>query len=302
MTLDLDNGIVAFPDTFGGGIGEVYELASGFKGCCAAADAGAASGLGQQRHRRKAQAVRGRDLRGPARRVEARLERARRPGLQPHLRSARQAGSNPWPTRSGTRPPSRCASQLTLHRVLEAQAQSSSTRIAGLAEGVVLRGDWRQSARRARTTAEASAREGLLTELSRFGVDAAPPLAREAIPFSNSPASEDARGRYESDNKKLEAEIEQAQQGAGAAAARRRSGDQAPSQSAQGNGSAGVSLRRRSHQGQDRPVGPDGGALALAGGRQSRSGSCNCSSSRAAALSARGRSSCSKARRRPPVA
>jgi phosphoglycerate dehydrogenase-like enzyme len=26
MTLDLDNGIVAFPDTFGGGIGEVYEL------------------------------------------------------------------------------------------------------------------------------------------------------------------------------------------------------------------------------------------------------------------------------------
>ena len=98
--------------------------------------------------------------------------------------------------------------QLTLHRALEAQAQSPSTRIAGLTEGVVLRGDWRQSARRARTTSEASAREGLLTELSRFGVDAAPPLAREAIPFSNSPASEDAKGRYESDNKKLEAEIE----------------------------------------------------------------------------------------------
>ena len=98
--------------------------------------------------------------------------------------------------------------QLTLHRALEAQAQSASTRIAGLAEGVVLRGDWRQSARRARTTAEASAREGLLTELSRFGVNAAPPLAREATPFSNSPASEDARGRYDTENKKLEAEID----------------------------------------------------------------------------------------------
>ena len=44
MTLDPDNGIVAFPDTFGGGIGEIYELASGFKGCCAAPDAGAALG------------------------------------------------------------------------------------------------------------------------------------------------------------------------------------------------------------------------------------------------------------------
>ena len=34
MTLDLDNGIVVFPDTFGGGVGEVFELASGFKACC----------------------------------------------------------------------------------------------------------------------------------------------------------------------------------------------------------------------------------------------------------------------------
>ena len=38
--------------------------------------------------------------------------------------------------------------QLVSHRALEAQAQS--TRIAGLAEGVVLRGDWRQRARGAR--------------------------------------------------------------------------------------------------------------------------------------------------------
>ena len=43
MTLDLDNGIVVFPDTFSGGSGEVFELASGFKGCCAAGT-GAAAG------------------------------------------------------------------------------------------------------------------------------------------------------------------------------------------------------------------------------------------------------------------
>jgi hypothetical protein len=40
MTLDLDNGVVVFPVTFQGGIGDVYELASGFKSCCANAGAG----------------------------------------------------------------------------------------------------------------------------------------------------------------------------------------------------------------------------------------------------------------------
>ena len=98
--------------------------------------------------------------------------------------------------------------QLTLHRALEAQAQSprraspaSPRASCCAATGARARGA------RARP-AEASAREGLLTELSRFGVDAAPPLAREAIPFSNSPASEDAKGRYDTENKKLEAEID----------------------------------------------------------------------------------------------
>src|SRR5262245_24705084 len=97
--------------------------------------------------------------------------------------------------------------QLVLHRPLEAQAQAPTAPIAGLAEGVLLRGDWRQSARRPRTTAEASPSDGLLTELSRFGVNTAPLSPREAIVFSNSPASEDARGRYDTENKALEAEI-----------------------------------------------------------------------------------------------
>ena len=205
MTLDLDNGIVAFPDTFGGGIGEVYELASGFKACCAAEGGNGLPGPS------------GKDTDARLRQFVAATYEVRPMEWKPG-----------WNVRDGlafshiydplAEPDARMRDQewykaavplrqqLKLHRVLETQAQS--TRIAGLAEGVVLRGDWRQSARRARTTGEASAREGLLTELSRFGVDAAPPLAREAIPFSNSPASEDARGRYDAENKKLEAEIE----------------------------------------------------------------------------------------------
>jgi caspase domain-containing protein len=205
MTLDLDNGIVVFPDTFGGGIGEVYELASGFKACCAAEG--------------------GNGLPGPSSKdTDARLKQ-----FVAATYEVRPVEWKPgWNVRGGlafshiydplAKPDPNTSDQewykaaiplrrqLTLHRALEAQAQS--TRIAGLAEGVVLRGDWRQSTRRARTTAEASLREGLLAELSRFGVNAAPPLAREAIPFSNSPASEDAKGRYETENKKLEAEID----------------------------------------------------------------------------------------------
>jgi Caspase domain len=207
MTLDVDNGIVAFPDTFGGGIGEVFELASDFKACCAAASGNSPpSPGGKDTDARLKQFV---AATYEVRPIEWKPGWNVRGGLtfshiyDPLAKPNPGLADQEW--YKGAIP---LRGQLTPHRTLEAQAQSSSTHIAGLAEGVVLRGDWRQSARRARTTAEASARDGLLTELSRFGVDAAPPLAREAIPFSNSPASEDARGRYDTENKKLEAEID----------------------------------------------------------------------------------------------
>ncbi len=204
MTLDLDNGIVAFADTFSGGGGEVFELASGFKGCCAGGGTAAPGTAGTQDDAKLRQFV---AATYEVRPIELKRGWNVRDGLafshiyDPLAKTETGLADQPWyqaalPLRQ----------LLTSHRALEAQAQS--TRIAGLAEGVVLRGDWRQSTRRARNTGEASAREGLLTELSRFGVDAAPPLAREAIPFSNSPASEDARGRYDADSKKLEAEID----------------------------------------------------------------------------------------------
>jgi hypothetical protein len=207
MTLDLDNGIVVFPDTFGGGSGEVFELASGFKACCvAASESSLPSPAGKDTDSRLKQFV---AETYEVRPIEWKPGWNVRGGLafshiyDPLAKPNSGLADQEW--YKGAIP---LRQQLTPHRTLEAQAQSPSSRIAGLTEGVVLRGDWRQSARRARTTSEASARQGLLTELSRFGVDAAPPLAREAIAFSNSPASEDAKGRYDADNKKLDAEID----------------------------------------------------------------------------------------------
>ena len=212
MTLDPDNGIVAFPDTFGGGIGEVLRAGLRVQGLLRGSRRGRSPGSASKDADAKLRQFVAATY--EVRPVEWKRGWNVRDGLAfSHIYDPLAKTDQAWPTRRGTRVRIPLRGQLALHRMLEAQAQSSSMRIAGLAEGVVLRGDWRQSARRARTTAEASAREGLLTELSRFGVDTAPPLAREATAFSNSPASEDARGRYDADNKKLEAEIDQAQQG-----------------------------------------------------------------------------------------
>ena len=92
MTLDLDNGIVAFPDTFGGGSGEVFELASGFKGCCATAEGATPAPSGKDTDPKLRQFV---TATYEVRPIEWKpgLERARRARLQPHLRSAGQAQS-----------------------------------------------------------------------------------------------------------------------------------------------------------------------------------------------------------------
>ena len=202
MTLDLDNGVVVFPDTFQGGIGDVYELASGFKSCCTSAGASALGSRKDSETKLKAFVAATYEVRPMVWKEGWNV----RGGLSfSHIYDPladRDASDQAW--YQGAIP---LRGQLVLHRPLEAQAQAPTARIAGLAEGVLLRGDWRQSARRPRTTAEASPRDGLLTELSRFGVNTAPLSPREAIAFSNSPASEDARGRYDTENKALEAEI-----------------------------------------------------------------------------------------------
>lgn len=204
MALDLDNGIVVFPDTFGGGIGDVYELASGFKACCAPATA---------------------NLTGrPADGVDAKLKQfvSATYGMRPI------EWKDGWNVRDGLAfshlfdplakpdPSMRdqkwyqaaipMRGQLVRHRVLEGQAQPA--RIAGLAEGVVLRGDWRHRNARARATDAGVARKSLLEELGRFKVATATPAAREAIPFANSLGSEDTKGRYDKENKPLEQMIE----------------------------------------------------------------------------------------------
>lgn len=205
MTLDLDNGIVAFPDTFGGGAGEVYELASGFKACCELGNAASATPSGGATDVRLKQLVAATYEVQP---VEWKPGWNVRDGLafshiyDPLAERDRSFGDQEWykaaiPLRE----------QLVLHRALNQQAQSA--RIAGLSEGVVLRGDWRQSSRRARSANEASPRAAMLTELANFGVATVPPTSREAIAFASSPGNEETKGRYETEDKKREADITQ---------------------------------------------------------------------------------------------
>jgi hypothetical protein len=200
MTLDLDNGIVAFPDTFNGGTGDVYELASGFKACCARRMPTPFLPARLQRCRREAQAVR---------------------GVRPTRCGRRVAGAAgtcamAWPSATSMiprRPEARYADQEWYKAAIpfararpapRARTQAQSTRIAGLTKASCCAATGARARGARRSAREASSREGLLTELSRFGVDAAPRLAREAIPFSNSPLGEGARRRYDADNKKLE--------------------------------------------------------------------------------------------------
>ena len=204
MTLDLDNGIIAFPDTFGGGAGDLYELASGFKPCCGTAGAPAMPGTGKPEGHAKLGLPVASNY--EVRPVEWKPGWNVRGGLafshvyDPGARRDPGFSDQPWykaavPLRQ----------QLVLHRQLEQRTQTA--RIAGLTEGVVLRGDWRQRTRRARSTEEATPRAEMLTELANFGVTTAPPTPREAIPFSNAPGSEGSKARYATDKKKLEADV-----------------------------------------------------------------------------------------------
>ena len=204
MTLDLDNGIVVFPDTFSGGTGDVYELASGFKACCAPAGDDAIGKPAEGAEAKLRQFV---SSAYGARPIEWKAGWNVRGGLAfSHLfdplakPDPRMADQNWYQAAIPMR------GQLVQHRALDNQVQPA--RIAGLTEGVVLRGDWRQRNPRPRSTDAASARKSLLEELGRFGVLTAPPATRETIAFSNSQGSEDTKGRYDKENRQLEQMIE----------------------------------------------------------------------------------------------
>lgn len=214
MTLDLDNGIIVFADTFRGtgpDAGEVYELATGFKACCLAdpprapATTSAAGGNLKEI-------------------VGRRYEIA--PAIWPtgwHAREPIGFSHIYDPTKDNQRDDPSIQEQdwfkaamplrtlLVGHRQLD--PQTASMQIAQAMQGATVRGDWRAKARVvARGPDAPSAQEALLTALSSYGIVAAPPLAREATPFSNSPASEDARARYSSDDKAIEEAIKRRSQ------------------------------------------------------------------------------------------
>src|SRR5581483_5009876 len=179
----------------------VYELASGHKACCMGGGPAAAD--------KPKGAVDARVKQFVAATYEVRPVEWK-PGWNVRDGLAFSHAYNPpavpgQPADDGDRIAGSLRQLLAQHRVLD--QRGPSTRIAGLSEGVVLRGDWRQQARRPRTTEEASSRQGLVEELGRFGVDTAPPFAREIIPFANSSGSTDGRARDETGDKKLEAAI-----------------------------------------------------------------------------------------------
>src|SRR5262249_17107016 len=89
MTLDLDNGVVVFPDTFQGGIGDVYELASGFKSCCTSAGAGALGSRKDSEARLKAFVAATYEVRPMVWKVGWNVRGG--PFVQPHLRSPRRS-------------------------------------------------------------------------------------------------------------------------------------------------------------------------------------------------------------------
>jgi len=113
----------------------------------------------------------------------------------------------PWPIRSGTRPLSRCVHTSPCiarwKRRLNRPPRGSPA--------------WRRASCCGRLAPERAARPHDRRDIcARGAAHGAQPLRRErgptagarGDPFSNSPASEDAKGRYDTENKKLEAEID----------------------------------------------------------------------------------------------
>ena len=239
MTLDMDNGIVVFPDTFGGGLGEVFELASGFKGCCAAAGGNGLPGpAGKDTDDKIKQFV---AATYEVRPVEWKPGWNVRDGLAfSHIYDPLAARNENLADQAWYKGAIPLRQQLTLHRALEAQAQS--TRIAGLAEGVVLRGDWRQSTRRARTTDGGVRARGAAHGAQPLRGGRGPAAGARGdrlLQFARKRGREGALRHREQEARGGDREAEQ---GAGAAPARRRSRAQAASRAAQAGRAAGVSL------------------------------------------------------------
>ena len=183
LMLDLDNGILAFTGTFDSNASPVFELASGASLCCKG------TAQDQQDFIDRTYAT-----------VPFRMQpgwHAREPIQFSHIYdpladpNAKEMADQDWfkaamPLRS----------QLLVHKTIDAKTPTMEVATASI--NTVVRGDWRTKMVALDVKAPpAGTRSRLLAELNHLGLSAAEPAAREAIPFVNSWAGEDRKGRFQ---------------------------------------------------------------------------------------------------------
>jgi len=197
LMLDLDNGILAFTGRFDSNASPVFELASGASLCCKG------TAQDQQDFIDRTYAT-----------VPFRMQpgwHAREPIQFSHIydpladSNAKEVADQEWfkaamPLRS----------QLLVHKTIDPKTPTMEVATASI--NTVVRGDWRTKMATLDVKSPAArTRSRLLAELDHLGLSAAEPAAREAIPFVNSWAGEDRKGRFHdaAADKRNDAMIEQ---------------------------------------------------------------------------------------------
>ena len=195
LMLDLDNGILAFTGTSDPNASPVFELASGASLCC--------KGTAQDQQDfidRTYATVPFHMQQGWHAREPIQFSHIYDPLADPN---AKEVADQDWfkaamPLRS----------QLLVHKTIDPKTPTMEVATASI--NTVVRGDWRTKMADVKSSA-AGTRSRLLAELNHLGVSAAEPAAREAIPFVNSWAGEDRKGRFQdaAADKRNDAMIEQ---------------------------------------------------------------------------------------------
>jgi Caspase domain len=197
LMLDLDNGILAFTGKFEADASPVFELATGASLCCK----GSAQDQQEFIDRTYATVPFRMEL-GWHAREPIRFSQIYDPLSDPN---AKEMADQDWfkaamPLRS----------QLFVHKTIDPKTPTMEVATASI--NTVVRGDWRTKVANLDVKSPAAAtRSRLLAELSHLGLNAAEPAAREAIPFVNSWAGEDRKGRFRdaAADKRNDAMIEQ---------------------------------------------------------------------------------------------
>ena len=197
LMLDLDNGILALTGSFDASASPVFELASGASLCCKG------SSQDQQDFIDRTYAVVPFHMEpGWHAREPIQFSQIYDPLADP---SSKEVADQPWfkaamPLRN----------QLLVHKAIDPKTPTMEVATASI--NTVVRGDWRAKVPTLDVKSAGSRTSSrLLAELNHLGLSAAEPGTREAIPFVNSWAGEDRKGRFQdaAADKRNDAMIEQ---------------------------------------------------------------------------------------------